>query len=432
MNRGKHEGEVGISFYKYIADNNTLEEECYVPARKSYQMLRQDMGNLSYVNENNLCYLMIGSSIYAIDLSGKEYVVVVETIEADNIVVRDDSKRIAWAEMNKESERSEIFIMNLETGEKQTITAKTDESLKVLGFVDEDFIYGIARDSDMDRAEERMLLYAVEIIGSDQVVQNHYEKSGVYITGVSIQETLIHLDRVSFTEDNKLQVIAGDILIRNEKIETGNTVKVSGEKSGREKMVYYIKLKDNVSGDRSLAVTAPQEILLPEIDNTMDILIEDLAIPRFYSYSYGRLAGIYSDPAKAIQAVYEDMGTVTDSKQSILWWRSRKALSKNLELEGVLTYSSDKRAADLLAEAYPDKTILDVSGCSLNQVLVFVSEGRTVAAIGEAGEIFVITGYDRYNVTLLNLATGNKSKMGLNDGEAYFSKSGNQFYTYTE
>ena len=39
MNRGKHEGQVGIVVYGYNASLNTVEEMLYIPYDKTYEVL---------------------------------------------------------------------------------------------------------------------------------------------------------------------------------------------------------------------------------------------------------------------------------------------------------------------------------------------------------------------------------------------------------
>ena len=71
--------------------------------------------------------------------------------------------------------------------------------------------------------------------------------------------------------------------------------------------------------------------------------------------------------------------------------------------------------------------ILDARGCALNRMLYFISEGIPVIGYGEDGRQLVIYAYDQYNITVLNMETGESYKMGLNDGAAYFEKYGNDF-----
>ena len=75
-----------------------------------------------------------------------------------------------------------------------------------------------------------------------------------------------------------------------------------------------------------------------------------------------------------------------------------------------------------------DKYILNLSGCSLNQVLFLVSQGKPIFAYGNGVE-YMITGYDYHNVKLVNISNGASELKGLQDAGAYFTSAGNRFYT---
>ena len=43
MNRGRHEGEVGILLYTHNSSQNTIEELLYIPYDKTYAVLAAEM-----------------------------------------------------------------------------------------------------------------------------------------------------------------------------------------------------------------------------------------------------------------------------------------------------------------------------------------------------------------------------------------------------
>lgn len=73
MNRGKHEGNVGIQIFAYNSQTNTVEEEIYIPYKKSYQVLKSDIEQLSYISKNNQFYMMLDRTIYAVNLTERTY-----------------------------------------------------------------------------------------------------------------------------------------------------------------------------------------------------------------------------------------------------------------------------------------------------------------------------------------------------------------------
>lgn len=69
MNRGIHEGEVGIAVYHYDSLANTDEELVFIPSDKSYEVMKSELGQLMYVNEGGELFLMLDGCVYGIDLN---------------------------------------------------------------------------------------------------------------------------------------------------------------------------------------------------------------------------------------------------------------------------------------------------------------------------------------------------------------------------
>lgn len=432
MNRGKHEGYVGISYYKYDAKENTLEEKIYIPSEESYGMLHQDMGTLSYITDGQHFYFMLHGSIYAVDLTGREHVVVAEGLKRDEFMVSVDNKRIAWIQEYQEDKKSRIHMMNLETGLKQTIDSQSGELLRVLGFVEEDLIYGIARYEDIERADGQIPMYAVEIIGDDQVLQKHYEMEGIYVTGVRVLDTRIWMERAVFGSGGLFEPSGEDTLVLNKTIATVRHTGVSKEKSEVKKNVYYIGMKTAAATNKNLSIQSPEKIVKSETENRIVLPKDRSDSGKFYAYSYGMIKGVFGNITDAIECIYDTMGIVTDDKMEIVWSRISKLPGKSIPADTGIQYMEGKKGMELLSLAHPEKRAISAEGCTLNQVLNFVSSGRTVLAVGSGDSYYLLIGYDQFNVTLYNLKDGKTSKMGLNDSGNYFSSFGNRFYTYVE
>ena len=86
-----------------------------------------------------------------------------------------------------------------------------------------------------------------------------------------------------------------------------------------------------------------------------------------------------------------------------------------------------------LQEGLGDKgTVLDLTGCSLENVLYEISAQRAVIAKTGADSSVVIVGYDEYNTYLLDPSTQEVKPYGMNDSTALFQKAGNVFITYLD
>ena len=88
---------------------------------------------------------------------------------------------------------------------------------------------------------------------------------------------------------------------------------------------------------------------------------------------------------------------------------------------------------DKLQEGLGDSgTVIDLTGCSLENVLYEISAQRAVIAKTGADTSVVIVGYDAYNTWLLDPATGEVSPYGMNDSTALFQQAGNVFISYLD
>ena len=82
--------------------------------------------------------------------------------------------------------------------------------------------------------------------------------------------------------------------------------------------------------------------------------------------------------------------------------------------------------------------VLDLSGCTLDAVLYYVNQDIPVLAIlggGEGGvrrgsKAVLVTGFNEFNVVIMEPATGKLYKKGMNDATAWFAENGNHFITY--
>jgi uncharacterized protein YvpB len=74
--------------------------------------------------------------------------------------------------------------------------------------------------------------------------------------------------------------------------------------------------------------------------------------------------------------------------------------------------------------------VLDLSGCSLSDMLYYVSNGYPVMAMTEGGGAVIIIGYDSKNTVLYDPRDERVYKMGMNDSRSMFEQAGNRFITY--
>ena len=75
---------------------------------------------------------------------------------------------------------------------------------------------------------------------------------------------------------------------------------------------------------------------------------------------------------------------------------------------------------------------MNLTGCTLEQVLYEVGVQRPVIVKSKDGQARVIVGFDGYNTTLYNPQTQETELMGLQDSTKAFEENGNVFICYVE
>lgn len=432
IGRGRHEGCVGVMLYHYDVEENALAERFFIPASCGDEELALDLQELSYLSPGGILYIKVNAGIYAIDLNSNESMVVAEGLPEGGYAISPNGQRLAWQEGTQLYQSNTIHLMNLETGEKNDITTDNGDCLRVLGFVGNDFIYGIARENTqwmINGRLEELPMYALEILGSDMEIQTRYEKPGYFICGVSVRDSRIHLNRIISIAGDVYQAVDEDTIVCNEEIVDNQREGIGWYADKERQKLYFVQLNSEIGKGRIIRAAAPEKITY----DTSEILNlgTTMTAPgiRFYAYGGGHLLGITQEFSKAVSMAYDKMGVVVCERRQTVWNRVDRPGSStvNHQIEAASRFAN--YAGEFTGNRlYADGTlVLDARGCSLNQVLYFLGKGHPVLAYREGGTYCFLMGYDQYNVTLFYPETGESEKMGLNDAGEYFSMLGNDF-----
>ena len=128
----------------------------------------------------------------------------------------------------------------------------------------------------------------------------------------------------------------------------------------------------------------------------------------FFVYAGGGLESTWEDPGPAIMRANETYGVVLNRAQQYIWERGNMKPNVMLNLDDIPSCIREGWLdQDALQEAVGDSgTILDLSGCGLEDILYEVSASRPLIAKTGSRTSTVIVGYDEYNTWLLDPATG--------------------------
>ena len=123
--------------------------------------------------------------------------------------------------------------MNLETEEEREIRAGADQYLRAVGFINDDFIYGLANIPDIQVLPAGNVLFAMKELKiesfSGELVKD-YNPANCWVTNVTITEGLVEMSRVTMTEYGYLPAPTDNIMNNRQvaKSEIGVAVAVTG------------------------------------------------------------------------------------------------------------------------------------------------------------------------------------------------------------
>src|SRR5699024_10488065 len=145
MNRGEHEGESGVAVYYYDAATYTIRECLFVDTKRNYELLVRDVNSLAYISQDRTeFFILVDGSIYAINLETRQTEILSSGIAPDCFVSSDTGAHAAWLKENEAYGSRTIVVMDLDTRETTEISCEDTEYIRLLGFMGEDVIYGIA------------------------------------------------------------------------------------------------------------------------------------------------------------------------------------------------------------------------------------------------------------------------------------------------
>lgn len=461
MNRGIHEGQVGIAVYHYDSMSNTNEELVFISSDKSYEVMKSEIGQLMYVNEGGELFLMVDGNVYGIDLHTQKTRELIEGLSDDSFAVSESNRYIAWTDGVDGTERGDdsIHVMNLSNQKTVDITEGSGEAVKPLGFMDEDFVYGIAKKSDVfeDAAGNTTFpmnqIKIVDVTSEDMNILKTYEKNGYYVSDVEIEGYTMYLNRIKY--NGTAYVSADQDMIMNREGDSGKLVDITTSKSEEKRTQVQIMLASVVS-EKTPKVLTPKETILEE--NRVVTLEDESNTKHYYVYVKGDVVLATDDVTEAVIAANERMGVVIGDELGYVWKRSRKAtqtpfadivvgaedaeadsiaqcINAMLEKEGInisvgALIDGGETPKSILNNTMKDVNVLDLTGCSVDEILYYVSCGSPVFAMTGSSDAVLVTGYDSNNVVIFDPAIGTTYRKSVTEADEMFSNAGNVFFTY--
>lgn len=315
MNRGEHEGQVGVSVCHYDCLTNTVEEMLFVPTTLSYEIVKEQIGKLMYVSDSGTFYMTISNQVYKIDLNTKKAEVFIDDLKPDMPVNSEDGRYIAWTE-----DGNTMHVTDLEKDDTYEVTAEAGQVLKPLGFLESDCIYGVGNSSDIfstDSQTDTQALSKVLIMDttdSDHAILKTYEVPGIYVTGIRIEDGSIYLSRVAKSGDTYAETTEDTIMNRD--MQEKEQVSVGSTTSDTKQKEVTLKLLSEVASS-SVTQVVPK-LIMNEESNVLEMKNLN-GTSAYYVYAKGKVLMATQDMAAAIQCADTNKGVVIGKDLLYVW-----------------------------------------------------------------------------------------------------------------
>ncbi len=459
LNRGSHEGEVGIQVYSYGSTLNTIEELVFIPYTKSAELLIYNVDQLAFLSKENKLYLSLNNSLCAIDIETQTYEILTENLLEGSFKVSDSNETVVWLVGTGLYSAKTMQLINLNTQKTIIISAEDENRVLPLGFMGEDLLYGEAAATDIVEDQAGNMVFPmkkIKIENSQGDILKTYEKPDIYVTGCDIGENQITLMRVLKNEATGLyEPTENDQIVNNTIVTKGKNELEEVVTQLFEKQIQII-IKEKLAMNKIL-FSSPKEVLYEgnRIAN-VDFGSEDNN--RFYVYSEGKLVKVTTDAGLAVAYADNCAGTVVNDYGIYIWYKGNLSTrnqimaitaqkiteNKNsvvvcldtiLANQGIMRNSETfiaqgKSVLSILREQLPKAQILDLTGCSLQETLFFLNQDIPVLALLNDNTAVLVTGFNSNQVVIMNPVTGELYKKGMTDAALWFEKNGNMFITY--
>ena len=432
MNRGRHEGQSGVALYYYDASSGGIEEKLFVNTDRCYDLLKSDVQEISYVSDDQEdFYLLLDGDVYEINLSTFAADPVVENMKPNCYAGSKSGKKFAYLPENKPYDSQTIEILDLDTKATGTIVCGENERIRMLGYINESLVYGIANVSDIDvshEGDEFFPMKQIVILDEDGEAVKEYGETGIYVTGAEITDRLLTMTRVRKTADGWTEA-EDDHIIDN--VAENTAVGMTTQVTDRKQTEMLLLLGNSVVPKTPQVVRS--RMIVHEGERNVEIPGKKQEEELYYVYAKGKLDSIYENANTAIVRADSQYGIVVDQNQNYIWERGNRQDAAELPLAQISQsiLSGNMNLAELEAQL-PDKKVLDLSGCVMDEILYFISEGNPILA-DTADGIRLLTGYDQWG-NIRYYEPGAEETYLLDDVDSLelFEKSGNIFIGFLD
>ena len=445
MNRGKHEGENGISVYQYTASDQKIEELGFIPTQIQYDMMKNDIKKGAFLSGSGQFYFYLDGAVYQVDLDSGKSKILAKNITDDMTVISENGMLALNQSKNK------MKVVDLSTQKTEVITCKDDQVLRPIGFIEKDFIYGVGNKKEVVRNKDGSYMYPLTNVYIRIVKE--YGEDGTYITNTSVDGTTIALTHSKKSGNGYKEINVSYIRYKDK--QESKVVLEYGYTGTRLNQLYLAFPDDVYIQTRPNYLSTNVEEQEDEIK--IKFAVNDNKYRDAFVYTGGKLSGIYSNLKEAIKVAKQGGGVVVNYHQMYLWEKGVaqnygkgsnipmiKAKNKDetdiacilmmARSEGIkISYDKIKKMSgstyDKLFKVF-NKRAVNYSDCSMDDLVYAISKGRSFVAQRKNGTYVLVMSYNQTDLRYYDPTNGKSVKANRKKLESEFKQAGSVYYGY--
>lgn len=455
--RGEYEGDVAVILYEYAADGE-LQEMVYMPINATYQQLREDFDDYGYVSSRGIYYFTVANTVYSYNMTGKRLEKIAENVKSHTFMTMEGANCYVWSSSLSSGCGDNITIYNLETDEKKMLYRPDKNSyIRLLGVIEDNVVYGYVRKKDIAQTVDGSRLlpcYELHIASPAGEDLKTYTKSGCFIQSIEAKGNVINMTLCRKKGKNQYKEAGEDSILNTSESKLAK-FSYSSRVTNKTLTEWYIRFPSTfVMPDVPKMTEGPAEFLT----SGRFVRLEQPGIAKYYIYALGKITASFENARQAIREADRQMGVVVSSNHQVVWERSGSFLQNDIggitqvrSGDGITNLAAcacmvlkrnhlDVRPEELSKENLPVYDMLEkymvrpvnLKGCTLEQVLYFVSSNKPVIAMTGDNKAVVISGYTTTQLHIYEPEHQGMETVSRARYEELFEQAGNRFISYME
>lgn len=458
MRRGSYEGKNGIAIMQYDVSENYSKEIVFLETSVPFDTMRRGLSKCVYLNSKDKLYCLLDGDLHRIDIHEGTDDLIASDVMNESLTVTKEGNMIALEEYQDKTKNKKIDVMNLETGDKFQVNCQNEERIRAVGFINEDFIYAIADRSDISYKNSGELQFPakeIRIVDAEGKEVKSIANQGKYIINSTIDGTVIEMQTAKK---------------KGNQFHTSNKKEYVRYKQDPQKEDVSLVYTNSSSHWNQLFFSFAGRVYVkvcPEIiETTMEAPLKRFVVElkkgemhqvRFFTYAQGQMVNEYATLTEAIKMADKKRGNVIDHEENVLWQCAFMDYAKVPGMTEVEKASDDKKSFKACMRMFakvtgkdPDKVIVDtskysipelitmntgkkglnMSGCSLDEVLYYVDLGAPILTKLTDLRYVIVMSYNSERIRYLDPVTGESTVMDRQEITRLLKARGNYFYSF--